>query len=123
MQRPIDAIAYAKTLREERDYPNRSDEFKTAIDVALADLNDEPTIEINGVAPPAEVRIEAGDFWIARIKFWIGSPEIVTVIKIHSWKTGPILFYIAGDWRDYPVDATACQLFELLEKIEVDKYK
>lgn len=44
-KRMIDAIAYCKELILERDYPNRSDEFIGAIEVAIADLGDMPTID------------------------------------------------------------------------------
>lgn len=44
-QRLIDAIAYYKELKEEMDYPGRSEEFMIAIDVAIADLADAPTID------------------------------------------------------------------------------
>lgn len=47
--RIIDAQAYCKELILERDYPNRSEEFKSAIEVAIADLGDIPTIEAEPV--------------------------------------------------------------------------
>lgn len=47
--RLIDAQAYCKELILERDYPNRSEEFKSAIEVAIADLGDMPTIEAEPV--------------------------------------------------------------------------
>lgn len=43
--RIIDAVAYCKELILERDYPNRSEEFIKAIEVAIADLGDMPTID------------------------------------------------------------------------------
>lgn len=43
--RLIDAVAYYKELKEEMDYPGRSEEFMIAIDVAIADLADAPTID------------------------------------------------------------------------------
>lgn len=42
--RLIDAVAYGKELKEEMDYPGRSEEFMIAIDVAIADLADAPTV-------------------------------------------------------------------------------
>lgn len=43
--RLIDARAYCKELCAERDYPSRSQEFIDAIEVAIADLGDMPTID------------------------------------------------------------------------------
>ena len=43
--RLIDAVAYCKELKEEMDYPGRSEEFMIAIDVAIADLADAPTVD------------------------------------------------------------------------------
>ena len=43
--RLIDAVAYYKELKEEMDYPGRSEEFMIAIDVAIADLADAPTVD------------------------------------------------------------------------------
>jgi hypothetical protein len=47
--RLIDAVAYCKELKEEMDYPGRSEEFMIAIDVAIADLADAPTIDATPV--------------------------------------------------------------------------
>lgn len=43
--RLIDAIGYCKELYEEMNYPGRSEEFMMAIDVAIADLSDAPTVD------------------------------------------------------------------------------
>lgn len=43
-QRLIDAIAYCKELYLERDYHGRTQEFMDAIEVAIADLSDMPTV-------------------------------------------------------------------------------
>ena len=43
--RLIDAREYCKELYAERDYPGRSQEFMDAIEVAIADLSDMPTID------------------------------------------------------------------------------
>ena len=43
--RLIDAVAYCKELKEEMNYPGRSKEFMIAIDVAIADLGDMPTVD------------------------------------------------------------------------------
>lgn len=41
----IDAKVYCMELYDEMNYPGRSEEFMTAIDVAIADLADAPTID------------------------------------------------------------------------------
>ena len=45
----IDARAYCKELCAERDYPGRSQEFIDAIEVAIANLGDMPTIDAEPV--------------------------------------------------------------------------
>ena len=44
MARLIDSNIYYIELRNEMNYPGRSKEFMTAIDVAIADLADAPTV-------------------------------------------------------------------------------
>jgi hypothetical protein len=44
-KRLIDANAYCKELYGERDYPGRTQEFMDAIEVAIADLCDMPTVD------------------------------------------------------------------------------
>ena len=43
--RLIDAKMYCMELYNEMNYPGRSEEFMTAIDVAIADLADAPTVD------------------------------------------------------------------------------
>lgn len=43
--RLIDAQEYAKELKNEMDWPGRHPEFISAIECAMADLSDMPTIE------------------------------------------------------------------------------
>ena len=45
MARLIDAKVYCMELYNEMNYPGRSEEFMTAIDVAIADLADAPTVD------------------------------------------------------------------------------
>ena len=45
MTRLIDAKVYCMELYNEMNYPGRSEEFMTAIDVAIADLADAPTVD------------------------------------------------------------------------------
>ena len=44
-QRLIDAKVYRMELYDEMNYPGRSEEFMAAIDVAIADLSDAPTVD------------------------------------------------------------------------------
>ena len=44
-RRLIDANAYCKELYLERDYPGRTQAFMDAIEVAIADLSDMPTVD------------------------------------------------------------------------------
>ena len=44
-KRLIDAKAYCMELYDEMNYPGRSEEFMAAIDVAIADLADAPTVD------------------------------------------------------------------------------
>ena len=44
-KRLIDAKVYCMELYDEMNYPGRSEEFMTAIDVAIADLADAPTVD------------------------------------------------------------------------------
>ena len=68
--------------------------------------------------------INEDEYWIARIKYWPGADTIVTVVKIHyAWRNGAIQFVPFGGDDGDPIWATNCQLFELLEKVEVEKYK
>ena len=43
--RLVDAEMYCTELYNEMNYPGRSEEFMTAIDVAIADLADAPTVD------------------------------------------------------------------------------
>lgn len=49
-KRLIDANEYCMELYNEMNYPGRSEEFMTAIDVAIADLADAPTVDAVEVA-------------------------------------------------------------------------
>lgn len=44
-KRLIDAKVYCMELYDEMNYPGRSEEFMAAIDVAIADLADAPTVD------------------------------------------------------------------------------
>jgi hypothetical protein len=86
---------------------------------------------INSIQPVATINVQHGsapkpkldEFWIARIKYWPGADTITSVVKIHyAWHNGAIQFVPFGGDEGDPVWATNCELFELLEKIEVEKY-
>ena len=54
--RLIDAKAYCMELYNEMNYPGRSEEFMTAIDVAIADLADAPTVDAVPVSELKKLR-------------------------------------------------------------------
>ena len=56
MARLIDAKVYCMELYNEMNYPGRSEEFMTAIDVALADLADAPTVDAVPVSELEKLR-------------------------------------------------------------------
>ena len=62
-KRLIDAKEYCKELYEEMNYPGRSEEFMMAIDVAIADLADAPTVDAVEVVHGRwlKTQVEAGD--------------------------------------------------------------
>lgn len=64
------------------------------------------------------------EFWIARIVYWPGGPEVVTIIKVYyAWKNGQLQFVPFGNDEGEPVWNNACHKFELLEKIDMEKYE
>ena len=56
MTRLIDAKVYCMELYNEMNYPGRSEEFMTAIDVAIADLADAPTVDAVPVSELEKLR-------------------------------------------------------------------
>ena len=56
MARLIDAKVYCMELYNEMNYPGRSEEFMTAIDVAIADLADAPTVDAVPVSELEKLR-------------------------------------------------------------------
>ena len=56
MTRLIDAKVYCMELYNEMNYPGRSKEFMTAIDVAIADLADAPTVDAVPVSELEKLR-------------------------------------------------------------------
>ena len=56
MTRLIDAKVYCMELYNEMNYPGRSEEFMTAIDVAIAGLSDAPTVDAVPVSELKKLR-------------------------------------------------------------------
>ena len=54
--RLVDAEMYCTELYNEMNYPGRSEEFMTAIDVAIADLADAPTVDAVPVSELEKLR-------------------------------------------------------------------
>lgn len=64
------------------------------------------------------------EMWIARIRYWPEQEPIVDVVCIfYAWQNGDIDFipFMQGDGD--PIRNTECAHFELLERIEMEKYK
>lgn len=60
-KRLIDANEYCMELYNEMNYPGRSEEFMTAIDVAIADLADAPTVDAVEVVRCRECKFGSWD--------------------------------------------------------------
>jgi hypothetical protein len=70
----------------------------------------------------AEVKPQIDEYWIARIKYWPEREVETTIVAIYYvWKDGAIDFipFYEGD----VIRSTQCAQFELLERIEMEKYK
>ena len=63
------------------------------------------------------------EYWVARIVYWGEKPRIEVVYIYYAWQNGEIDFIPCTGIGADPVRASDCESFELLEKIEVDKYK
>ena len=64
------------------------------------------------------------EFWVARIRYWPEQEPIVDIVCIYyTWQNGDIDFipFMQGDGD--PIRNTECAQFELLERIEMEKYK
>lgn len=80
-KRLIDAKVYCMELYDEMNYPGRSEEFMAAIDVAIADLADSPTIDAVEVVRCRECKF--GD--------WDSEPDDAMVCmrtKDGFWRSG-----------------------------------
>lgn len=69
------------------------------------------------------VKCKTDEYWIASITYWGEEPRIDVVYIYYAWQNGEIDFIPCTGIGADPVRASDCELFELLEKVEVDKYK
>lgn len=61
--------------------------------------------------------------WIARVSYW-GEESRVTVVHIYYvWKDGTIDFIPCVQGGGDPIRSTQCAQFEILEKIDLEKYR
>ena len=71
---------------------------------------------------PASIIPSVNDYWIARIQYWPQDQIRLTIVRIeYIWKDGRVEFAIVGD--DRIIVSDQCAQFELLEKIEMERYK
>ena len=91
-KRLIDANVYCMELYDEMNYPGRSEEFMAAIDVAIADLADAPTVDAVGVVRCRDCKF--GD--------WDSEPDDAMVCirtKDGFWRSGND-FCSFGEWKE-----------------------
>ena len=71
-----------------------------------------------------EVKSQMDEYWIARIQYWPEQEPVVDVVYIYYvWQTGEVDFIPCAQGEGDPIRSTQCAQFELLERIEVEKYK
>lgn len=96
--------------------------LQNAASIAWCINNIKPVMVVDDKTDKVAVRND--DYWIARIKYWPGADEITTIVRIfYAWKDGGIQFVPWGGDEGDPIWATNCQLFELVERIDLEKYK
>ena len=84
MTRLIDAKVYCMELYNEMNYPGRSEEFMTAIDVAIADLADAPTVD---AVPVSELEKLCDYLYAEDLIFMRGLAELNKLIANYRVKT------------------------------------
>ena len=84
MARLIDAKVYCMELYNEMNYPGRSEEFMTAIDVAIADLADAPTVD---AVPVSELEKLRDYLYEEDLIFMRGLAELNKLIANYRVKT------------------------------------
>lgn len=76
------------------------------------------------VVEDEKLKPQMDEFWMARIRYWPEQEPIVDIVCIYyTWQNGDIDFipFMQGDGD--PIRNTECAQFELLERIEMEKYK
>ena len=65
------------------------------------------------------------EYWVARIGYWSNEePKIDIVIIYYVWENGEIDFIpCAQGYGGDPIRTSVCESFELIEKINMEKYK
>lgn len=72
----------------------------------------------------AKVIPKMDEYWIARIHYWPKDEVKVDVVFIaYVWEDGTIDFIPFNSVEGDCVRSSCCESFELLERIEVEKYK
>ena len=64
------------------------------------------------------------EYWIARIQYWPEQdPEIHVIYIYYVWQNGEIHFIPCAQRGGDPIYSTQCAQFEILEKIDLEKYR
>jgi hypothetical protein len=71
----------------------------------------------------AKPQPQTDEYWIARITYWGEEPRIDVVYIYYAWQNGEIDFIPCTGIGADPVRASDCDGFELLEKIDMERYK
>lgn len=70
------------------------------------------------------VKPQMNEYWITRIQYWPEQEPVVDVIFIACvWKDGVIDFIPFNSIEGDCVRSNCCAQFELLEKIDLEKWK
>lgn len=70
------------------------------------------------------IECKMNEYWIARIQYWPEQEPVVDVVFIACvWKDSVIDFIPFNSIEGDCVRSNCCARFELLEKIDVEKYK
>lgn len=67
--------------------------------------------------------VKTDEYWVARITYWGEKPRIEVVCIYYAWENGEIDFIPCTGIGADPIRASDCESFELLERVEVEKYK
>ena len=63
------------------------------------------------------------EYWIARIVYWGEKPTVDVVYIYYAWQNGEIDFIPCTGIGADPIRVSDCESFELLEKIDLEKYR